>query len=249
MNIDFQDRIDAYVQGRMSPEDKAKFEEEIRLDEEKQKQFELTRNVVKALKSRNDKLARMEQMKAQYEPHQERACAAAPSGNERRPALPQKKNHKHIFIWVSSLVGAAAILAIGLLLAIPGSYVGNGSIEPAFMETDNFRGDNSLSQIATLINNKQYGRALEAIQATETENRNELDSLLRVEPQPQQKEEVAYQRSVLESQAYTLTWFKANALIGLKRMDEAQTLLNRLRLENGNYKIQADSLYNVLTVQ
>ena len=60
MKIDFQEKIDDYVLGKMSAEDRDKFEKEVSQDIEKQEQLKLTQNVSTAIKSRNEKLAMMQ---------------------------------------------------------------------------------------------------------------------------------------------------------------------------------------------
>ena len=61
MDNNFQDRIDEYLLhgDTMSEEAKAQFLKEIEEDTEKKEQYEFTKNVKKALKSRGDKLKAM----------------------------------------------------------------------------------------------------------------------------------------------------------------------------------------------
>ena len=80
MSRDFQDKIDDYVLGRMSVEERADFEKEVDQDEEKREQLEFTRNVKNAISSRQDKLAKMAKMKARYE-HNEKALQLRQSQN------------------------------------------------------------------------------------------------------------------------------------------------------------------------
>ena len=56
MKKDFQDRIDEYILGRMTDEEKAQFEAEVNQDESKKEQLEFTRNVKGAISSREDKM-------------------------------------------------------------------------------------------------------------------------------------------------------------------------------------------------
>lgn len=97
MSRDFQDKIDDYVLGRMSVEERADFEKEVDLDEEKREQLEFTRNVKNAISSRQDKLAKLAKMKARYE-HNDKASSM------------------RIWWWVS---GIAAALIIGLFVFNP----------------------------------------------------------------------------------------------------------------------------------
>ena len=61
MDNNFQDRIDEYLLhgNKMSEEDKAQFLKEIEEDTEKKEQYELTKNVRKAMVSRGEKLKAM----------------------------------------------------------------------------------------------------------------------------------------------------------------------------------------------
>ena len=56
MDIQFQDRIDNYLLGRMSEADKEAFLQEVEQDNEKKEQLEFTRNVKEAVCSREEKL-------------------------------------------------------------------------------------------------------------------------------------------------------------------------------------------------
>ena len=50
----------------------------------------------------------------------------------------------------------------------------------------------------------------------------------------------------MASMKHDLNWLKANALLGVGRKKEAIVLLEELKTEEGEYRVQADSLYNVL---
>jgi hypothetical protein len=122
MENDFQDRIDEYILGRMSDEEKAQLEMEINQDESKKEQFEFTKNVKSAITSREDKLARMRMMKGKYDhEHYQVAASMQPTGTDDRCYAPirqhpEKKPAKRIWWWAS---GIAAVLAIGLFFIDP----------------------------------------------------------------------------------------------------------------------------------
>ena len=67
MKKDFQDRIDEYILGRMTDEEKAQFEAEVNQDESKKEQLEFTRNVKGAISSREDKMAKLKMMQRMYD--------------------------------------------------------------------------------------------------------------------------------------------------------------------------------------
>lgn len=120
--MDFQDRIDEYILGRMSDEDKAQFEAEINQDESKRKQLEFTRNVRDAITSRGDKLARMKMMQGMYDSQHRhsvasmRATGADDCQHESASSYAEKKVSRRIWWWAS---GIAAVFVIGLFTLAP----------------------------------------------------------------------------------------------------------------------------------
>jgi len=245
MNIDFQDRIDDYVLGRMSDEDRSQFEIEVSQDHAKREQLELTQNVRKALTSRQKKLAMMQEFEKKYQ--QQQVCAVA-NEVDYRCAMPQQvassSKIPYRRLWLSRIIGIAAVLAVGFFIVYTFVPSGENGITPVNMNVENMRGDNSLAQITVMINNKQYEEALRLIRQSELENKQERDSIT---SHTLQSEELKYMLSILKQQRYDLIWMKANAFIGLHRTDEAIMQLQELRHQDNPYKTQADSLYNLLT--
>lgn len=94
-NNNFQDRIDEYLlHGEtMSEEDKAQFLKEIEENTEKKKQYEFTKNVKEALKSRGDKLKAMTEFQKEIE-----------------------HGRRKSWLWISSI---AAILVVGFFAINP----------------------------------------------------------------------------------------------------------------------------------
>lgn len=120
MKTDFQDRIDEYILGRMSDEEKALFEAEVNQDESKKEQLEFTRNVKGAISSREDKMAKLKMMQRMYDrEHQQVAASMRATGTDdcRYSPAPQsveeKRPSRRIWWWAS---GIAAVLVIGLLI-------------------------------------------------------------------------------------------------------------------------------------
>ena len=123
MKTDFQDRIDEYILGRMSDEEKAQFEAEVNQDESKKEQLEFTRNVKDAISSREDKMAKLKMMQRMYDrEHQQVAASMRATGTDdcQYSSAPQyieeKKPSKRIWWWAS---GIAAVLVIGLFVVNP----------------------------------------------------------------------------------------------------------------------------------
>ena len=118
MKKDFQDRIDEYILGRMTDEEKAQFEAEVNQDESKREQLEFTRNVKGAISSREDKMAKLKMMQRMYDrEHQQVAASMRATGTDdcQYPPAPQyvakKKPSRRIWWWTS---GIAAVFVIGL---------------------------------------------------------------------------------------------------------------------------------------
>ena len=123
MKKDFQDRIDEYILGRMTDEDKAQFEAEVNQDESKREQLEFTRDVKGAISSREDKMAKLKMMQRMYDhKHQQVAASMRATGTDdcQCSSAPQyaaeKKPSKQIWWWAS---GIAAVLVIGLFVVNP----------------------------------------------------------------------------------------------------------------------------------
>ena len=91
----FQDRIDEYLLhgNNMSEEDKAQFLKEIEEDAEKREQYEFTKSVKKAVKSRGDKLKAMAEFQKEM-----------------------KHGRRKVWLWISSI---AAVLVIGFFAINP----------------------------------------------------------------------------------------------------------------------------------
>lgn len=138
MDNNFQDRIDEYLlhEDTMSEEAKAQFLKEIEEDAEKKEQYEFTKNVKEALKSRGDKLKAMTEFQKENETQDEkrmRACSCpCPEYREVEDTkiVGHKSNFRKKLVWFS---GIAAVLVIGFF-----------AINPLFIEknspTDNVRG-------------------------------------------------------------------------------------------------------------
>lgn len=138
MDNNFQDRIDEYLlHGDNMPEEaKAQFLKEIEEDADKKEQYELTKNIKKALKSRGDKLKAMAEFQKENETQDEkrmRACSCpCPEYRvaEDIKIVGHKSNFRKKLVWFS---GIAAILVIGFF-----------AIKPLFVDeftNGNVRGD------------------------------------------------------------------------------------------------------------
>lgn len=95
MDNNFQDRIDEYLLhgNKMSEEAKAQFLKEIEEDSEKKEQYELTKNVRKAMVSRGEKLKAMTEFRKEM-----------------------KRSNRKSWLWISSV---AAVLVGGFFAINP----------------------------------------------------------------------------------------------------------------------------------
>ena len=124
MDNNFQDRIDEYLlhSDTMSEEAKAQFQKEIEEDSEKKNQYEFTKNVKKALKSRGDKLKAMAEFQKENEAQDEkrmRACSCpCPEYKETEDIkiVGHKSNFRKKLVWFS---GIAAVLVVGFFAINP----------------------------------------------------------------------------------------------------------------------------------
>ena len=130
MKIDFQEKIDNYVLGKMSAEDRDKFEKEVSQDKEKQEQLKLTQNVSTAIKSRNEKLTMMQKWE------QERIATK-----------------RKIMAWASSAVGVAAVFLIGFFLFVPKEDVSEMNFNAVRVNENITFGSLRLSNDETLLGN------------------------------------------------------------------------------------------------
>ena len=124
MDNNFQDRIDEYLLhgDNMSEEAKAQFLKEIEEDADKKEQYELTKNIKKALKSRGDKLKAMAEFQKENETQDEkrmRACSCPClkyKEAENIKIVRHKSNFRKKLVWFS---GIAAVLVIGFFAINP----------------------------------------------------------------------------------------------------------------------------------
>ena len=122
MDNNFQDRIDEYLlHGDNMPEEaKAQFLKEIEEDADKKEQYELTKNIKKALKSRGDKLKAMAEFQKENETQDEKRMTACSCPEYRQTEdikiVGHKSNFRKKLVWFS---GIAAILVIGFFAIKP----------------------------------------------------------------------------------------------------------------------------------
>ena len=255
MKIDFQDKIDDYLLGRMTDGERSSFEQQMNQDEELKEQVEFTRNVMTATKSRNEKLRKMEAWGDDYQWQHKRRVAAAqyrPTGSGYEAtasagmvtrSAPTQSSRKWIY-WVS---GIAALFVVGFFLTqtmfvskSPRMVKQQGAFGSDY--TDTFRGGTSFSEIEELIEKRNFTEALAQIEQKRIYLDKETEELSAIS----NAERREYDALLIKNKQDDLKWLKIYALIGLNRKAEAIMLLEELRSTDGSYRMAADSLYNSL---
>lgn len=255
MKIEFQDRIDNYLLGRMSEEDCKSFEQELERNDELRGQTKFSKDVQNATKSRNEKLKKMEEWKNDYVWQHDCHVAKTSynqtgSGYDYCPAPPldqtftkPRSSGKRFFYFIS---GIAAIFIAGFFLFNRAFYGSKSDIEiiysPLSTEHGNIRGGDSFEEIEKLLVDKDYKDALSKIEKEETnlqKHNIDTDSIKDVE----QRE---YEKVIIKLDFDKLCWMKVYALLGLDRRSEAIELLEEMRANNNTYKDQADSIYHLV---
>ena len=252
MKIEFQDRIDDYLLDRMSDEERTSFETDAAEDAELKEQLQFTETFQQATKSRNEKLAAMEEWKDDYVWEDDRAVAA--SAAEYRPTgsgfdycpAPEMENRrvatsspiKKMLYWVS---GIAAIFVVGFLL-IQNLYVANSPVEYMLSNDMTLRAGSDNSEIELLLSQKKYEDALDLIEEKYLAVQD--DSLDIVQDATIDAERKEYDMQLVKDKQDELKWLKAHALLGLSQQEIALRILDELRNEEDYYQMAADSLYN-----
>ena len=255
MKIEFQDRIDDYLLDRMSNEERNSFESDVAEDAELKEQLQFTETVQQATKSRNEKLAAMEEWKDDYVWEDERVAAASAaeyrptgSGYNCCPAPTMEESHsmprssgRRIFYWIS---GIAAVFVVGFFL-IQNLYVADSPSEymPSPKMNDmTLRAGSDNSEIELLLSQKKYDEALDLIEQKYLAVQD--DSLDIVQDETMNAERKEYDMQIVKDKQDELKWLKAHALLGLSQQETALRILDELRNEEGYYQMAADSLYN-----
>lgn len=248
MKIEYQDKIDNYLLNRMSDEERWTFEQEMEQDKELRKQVEFTKNVQTALKSRNEKLTRMQEWQKEMNEEAKRACSFRATGSDRHYSpmsamenqanpIPPSRKKRHLIYWVA---GIAAIFIIGLFV-LPTITVYKSA--PVPIEYGVFRGGEDYLKIKQLMEQKDYEKAFLVIEREEQLLQQEL---LINKKDTTDCERQEYNYMLIEMKQNELAWLKVHTLLGLGKKREAMQLLEQLRETEGEYQQVADSLYNQL---
>jgi hypothetical protein len=254
MKQEYQDKIDKYVLGQMDDTEKSEFEQEAAQNTELQEQLQFTKDVTSATKSREEKLAKMENWEDDYVFEDERRVAAAnyrPTGSGYdacpSPSIEQtfakpRSSGKKFFYWIT---GIAAIFIAGFFLVNNLLVMESGNpASPLPYEYGNMRGGTNFTSIKELLESQDFEAALVQIGKQEQELADEMAVLEQDSVQDYERKE--YELQLIEYKKDDLNWLKVQSLLGLGQKDKAVELLNTIRKSNSGYSLKADSLYNTL---
>lgn len=122
MNIEYQEKIDNYVLGKMTTEERKSFEEELTVNKELREQYDFTLQLKNAITSRQEKLKLLKF----WEEHYPTEPQYRPTGTEfdNSKYHPRHSSPKKMIMWFSSI---AAVLIIGFFALRPSVYVSSPS--------------------------------------------------------------------------------------------------------------------------
>ena len=206
------DKIDKYITSEMSDNEMAIFESELSNDLKLKEDLEFVKSLKSELKDRNEKIRLIKGIKAK-----------------------QKRNVS----FAISTVSIAAAIVLGFIIVSPQLNTYSPQLDMGYY--DSYRASGDITNIASLINNKEYKTAMQAIEQEEasiiqeieviTQNSSENDSV-----------RVKYELELAQKDQYEISWLKANALIGLKENQKAIEILNKLSQKSGAHKEDAITL-------
>lgn len=220
-----QELIDRYIKDEMAVEERRQFEKLLSEDAELQEQYEFTRQLQEALKSRMEKINLMKQWEDE----------------EAEPAV-QKVGHRKTLWRIVASVAAVVVISVSLYMFIqPSTQVKMPSLTESY--GDVYRSSGELSQVKDLILEKRYAEALQMIDSLEKWTQVDEKNGVKATMSNEERERIQYEQEVELQEADRLKWLKVYALMGLDRREEALQLLDELRRWNGIYQRKADSLY------
>ena len=225
MNQNYQDKIDQYLLGQMTEDSRLAFEKDMEKDTELREQFEFTKDVKKVITDRNRRLEQIREWEQDYK-------------NKR---IVVKRQYIY---WLS---GIAAIFIVGFFLITPFNFDESEEMSnPVPMSKGSLRcgGSEYNSSIEKALGDRKFDVALAQIEDQERSLEEEKRQTEQ-EKANMDNDEYTYLQEVYKIQCDELRLFKACAFIGLKRTDEAISILDELRQKEGPFQMQADSLFNI----
>lgn len=212
------DKIDRYLRGEMTDGEKNAFEKILAGDDTLRQRVELMRDIVDEVETRAMK--------------------------ERLTALDKVQYKRNKFYKIGGIVSA---LAACLLLAVFFLRVEEGNLSiPVSIPSDYGeyeRGGTYAQDIVKMLRGNRYGDALLLIDSLEAVYQTE-DSLVLAKKNMMEEDIYMHERDSIA--LYQLGWLRIQALIGKKEYNAARKSLKQYRLQEGDYREKADSLWILL---
>lgn len=210
------DKIDRYLREEMTESDEKAFENILAGDNALRQRVERMRDIVDAVETLG--------MKAHL------------------AALDEVRHKRKKVYWVGGIASAlAACLLLAFFLRIGNDHLMIPVSVPSDFTSE--RGGGYTQDVAKLLNHNQYDKALLLIDSLETEYKRE-DSLLLAKKNLTEEDIYVHQSDSIA--LYQLSWLRIQAFIGKKKYDEVRELLKQYRLQEGDYRNKADSLWILL---
>lgn len=230
MYNDNQDRIDAYLLGRMDNNDRIQFEKDLDADEMLLKEYISTKAIAGAVTDRREKLNMMARWDKEEKLSQQ---------------LASRKTRIHR---LCVGLGATACVAVAFFAARPlfMTTSGNGYnfVMPNFGNNEYYRGGNNpVEYLDSLINSGDYENALAKADYLILQYQNELKHF---DSMGSLSEKDEYNMELCQDELNDLEWRRANLLLASDKMNDARECLKGIVAQGGIYKAQADSLLNIL---
>lgn len=211
--------VDMYILNKLSDSERIEFEFKMQSDKELAQEVALMQAVVESLRQQ-------EEMRQKMQVWKESASALS-------DATVSQKVHRIKWVKMVSAIAACALLLIGLSYSCSYNALQDGDFYDLPL-----RGD--LGQIVGFLENEQYPEALDFI-SVETQYREAcLNGSQELSPG---------KKEYYESELQYLQWAKIQALLRMKKYDQAKEELALFRSDAGMYKRKADWLYLRLKIR
>lgn len=212
------DKIDRYLREEMTDSERNAFENALAGDDTLRQRVELMRDIVDAVETR---------------------------GMEEHLRILDEVRHKRRIVY--RIAGVVSALAACLLLSVLFLRVGDDnlsipvSISSYYGEFE--RGGTYSQDIVKMLRDNHYDEALSLIDSLEIAYRSE-DSLLLTKSVKTEEDIYIHEKDSIA--LYQLGWLRIQALIGSKKYREVRESLKQYRLQEGDYRDKADSLWILL---
>lgn len=212
------DKIDRYLREELTDSERNAFENALAGDDILRQRVELMRDIADAVETR---------------------------GMEEHLKVLDEVRHKRRKVY--RIAGVVSALAVCLLLSVLFLRVGDDnlsvpvSIPSYYGEFE--RGGRYSQDIVKMLRDNRYDEAISLIDSLEIAYRSE-DSLLLTKGVKTEEDIYIHEKDSIA--LYQLAWLRIQALIGSKKYREVRESLKQYRLQEGDYRDKADSLWILL---